>query len=56
MKEYYDIYYYNGEEWKLSARFPIVDDRVHFSIVQEIEKIQGNGFKFKYEYVEEKQS
>ena len=54
MKEYYDLYFFNGEEWLFTARFPMIDDRIHYSMIQEIEKITNLGFKWRFEYVEEK--
>jgi hypothetical protein len=51
MKEFFNVYFFNGEEWLFTFCYPINDDKTHYSLARELEKIQNNGFKFKIEYV-----
>jgi hypothetical protein len=51
-KERFNIYFWNGEEWLFTFSFEIIGDKVHWSSLRELEKIQEHGFEFKIEYVE----
>ena len=49
-KEKFNVYFFNGEEWLFTFSYEIIDDKIHWSMVKELEKIQELGFKFKIEY------